>query len=79
MIIMSPDIFTFSLDLELSSSLDTAHLVGGDALVDAGVTADEAQDLEAGATDQLRRKCCVFTDVDDRERSNILPGSIRSG
>ena len=50
-------IFTFSLDCKLSSSLNTARRVGCDALVDAGVAGDQAQDLEARPSHQLGVKC----------------------
>merc|ERR1719320_92586 len=37
----------------LSCCLDSASLVGGYALVDPGIAAHQAQDLEAGATNHL--------------------------
>ena len=70
-------LLTFRLDPELCSSLDAASLVGCDALVDPGVGADQAEDLQGRATDHLGgKRNGIFNDIGI---CILQPESIRSG
>ena len=72
-----PRQLTFRLDPQLCSGLDAAGLIGCDTLVDPGVGANQAKDLQGCATDHLGgKRIGIFNYIGI---CILQPESIRSG